>query len=238
MTPEEANRLLAHAAAFDNRQPSRVAAQAWAAALHDVPLDDDTLAAVARFYGTPPPRPGEKLWMQPHDVRTHRRLLRAERLEGFEYVPQPDDDDPARYLANLRAQRAAVAAGRRPAAPARPALPAAPDRDVAELVGGSIGRTVPNHDEPEPPKPGSPLSVPCPTCTARTGYHCRMRLGIRRTVHPTRARVAAGLPSYNPADQAEAERRRAASAAALANLSPAERAQLTAHIHAQQQEAS
>lgn len=210
---------------FDEYTPD-----AWHDLLGDQQLADAREAA-ARIARRQP-------FVAPSEILAEIRKIRSERLVGFEYVPMDADEDPRTYLANLRAQRAAVAAGRRPAAPARPALPAAPDRDVAELVGGSIGRTVPNHDEPEPPKPGSPLSVPCPTCTARTGHHCRMRLGIRRTVHPTRARVAAGLPSYNPADQAEAERRRAASAAALANLTPAERAQLAAHIHAQQQEAS
>lgn len=170
------------------------------------------------------------------EILTMIRLLRSERLEDFQYEPQPGDDNPRQYLANLRAQRAAVAAGRRPPVVEHPALPAAPDRDLQKAIESSFTREMPKQDEPEPSKPGSPLSVPCPTCAARIGHHCRMRVGIRRTtVHSTRQRVALGLPSYNPADQVEAERRRQASAAALATLTDAERAQLAAHIREQQE---
>lgn len=83
MNAIEANQLLAHAAAFDNRKQSDAAAQAWAAALHDIPLDADALAAVARFYGTDDPQATGQRWIQPHHVRTHRKAIRNERLAAM-----------------------------------------------------------------------------------------------------------------------------------------------------------
>jgi hypothetical protein len=49
MTPAEAARVLAKAAAFDQRTVGRADAMAWAEALEDV-APDDALAAVARHY--------------------------------------------------------------------------------------------------------------------------------------------------------------------------------------------
>jgi hypothetical protein len=114
MTPDEAIQLLAHAAAFDNRKPSAVAAKAWAAALHDVPLDEDALAAVARYYGLSTTTDDGPRWIQPHHVRAHRLALRDERG----HVPG--------YLAALREQRTRAASGH-----SVPAL-AAGDSDPAD----------------------------------------------------------------------------------------------------------
>lgn len=117
MNPSEAATLLAHASAFDNRRPNTAADQAWAAALHDIPLDHDTLAAVARFYGTPETHsPGAK-WIQPHHIRTHRAAIRADRFgppgPGLTSpIPPPHDpDDVPGYLRALRAQESRIAAG-------------------------------------------------------------------------------------------------------------------------------
>lgn len=116
MNSTEANQLLAHASAFDNRNPSAAAGKAWAAALHDVPLDADTLAAVARYYGThDPDEPGKK-WLQPHHVRTHRTAIRTARLgpvgPGLSpEIPAADPDDVPAYLAALRDQHGQAAAG-------------------------------------------------------------------------------------------------------------------------------
>ena len=89
MNPTEAAQLLAHAAAFDNRKPSAAASQAWSAALHDVPLDDDAYAAVARYYGVEDPQASGQRWMQPHHVRTHRKTLREARIAATP-LPAPD----------------------------------------------------------------------------------------------------------------------------------------------------
>lgn len=193
MTPQEAVRLLAHAAAFDNRQPSEAAATAWAAALHDMPADEDALAAIARFYGTPPARPGERLWIQPHDVRTHRSALLSERLSGFQYEPIPGDENPRVYLAETRRQRAAVAAGHRPAATHRPALTAGAT-DFDDLAK-SIGQTIPRDDRPQR---RGPMGVQCPICAARIGQPCRGHRGTRRGVHAQRKRTADGQPTTGP----------------------------------------
>lgn len=116
MNPTEAAQLLAHAAAFDNRKPSAAASTAWAAALHDVPLDEDATAAIARFYGTADEHETGQKWIQPHHVRQHRKALRAERLgpEGpglSGAIPAADPDDIPAYLAALRRQETEVADG-------------------------------------------------------------------------------------------------------------------------------
>ncbi|MFE9363712.1 hypothetical protein ACFYNN_13025 [Streptomyces sp. NPDC006978] len=226
MNTAEAGRLLMHAAAFDNRQPSAAAAEAWAAALGNMPLDSDTLAAVARYYSTPPARPGDRLWIQPHDIRTHRAAIRNDRLTGFVYEPQPDDDNPAAYLRNLRQQRALVAGGHREPAPARAALPPAnSDADRMKNTLALIGREVPKTDD-EGTATVSPLSVPCPMCHARLGQQCKRSGHPITTPHAARIRVASGDPAIDPADQQAADERRAAAAAYLARLTDDERAQL------------
>lgn len=115
MNASEASALLAHASAFDNRRPSQAASEAWAAALHDVPFDEDTLAAVARYYGTADAGDSE-VWIQPHHVRAHRTAVRNERLgppgPGLSpAIPAADPDDVPAYLAALREQNARAAAG-------------------------------------------------------------------------------------------------------------------------------
>ncbi|WP_263165444.1 hypothetical protein [Streptomyces sp. SCSIO ZS0520] len=212
MTPTEAARLLLHASAFDNRQPSEAAATAWSAALPDIPADADSLAAVARYYGTPPARPGERLWIQPHDVRTLRQQIRDERLTGFRYEPVPGDDQPAVYLAALKQQRAAVADGHRPPAIDRPALPGP---TMAEVLGGNWPMPpAPSEDAPVPRAHG-PLGVICPACGAPIGRPCKGSLRRQRPPHGARRRAAAGLPSVSDTP-ADIDARRAASARALA----------------------
>lgn len=226
MNRDDAKRLLAHCAAFDNRQPSLAAAEAWAAALHDVPADDDAFAAVARYYATPPRRPGDRLWIQPHDIRVGRQQLRAERLENFTYEPPTSDCDP-HYLARLRGQLAATADGRRPAPGAAPALESGPHpRFVKELEarGYRVGRPVPDAEEDGSTmaevtairRPG-PLGVECPVCRAPIGRPCKTRLRSKNSPKPhgARRRVAAGRPAATETP-AEIEKRRAAALAHLA----------------------
>lgn len=77
-------------------------------------------------------------FVAPAEIRAEVRRIRTGRLEGFIYVPVEGDDDPDVYLANLRAQRAAVASGRREAAPAE--LSPSPPRAeaVRALVAGAF----------------------------------------------------------------------------------------------------
>ncbi|WP_181785370.1 zinc finger domain-containing protein [Streptomyces phytophilus] len=210
MTPDDAKQLLAACAAFDNRQPSAIAARAWAHALPDITLDNDAIAAVARYYGTPPAKPGDRLWIQPHDVRTLRAQIRAERLANFTYEPPPGDADP-RYLERLRGQLDATASGTTAAPTTAPALEGGPHPDVAEQLE-HVGRTVPDRDDPDTPpikRPG-PLGIACPKCAAPTGRPCRLPSGTERRPHPARARVARGEPAALE-DPNEIARRRAVS---------------------------
>lgn len=222
MTPAEAAKLLGHCAAFDNRTVGETAARAWATALRDVPFDPDTLDAVARYYGTEPRKDGERLWIQPHDIRTHRRAIRSERATGFLYEPPAGQlEDPA-YLRRYRRQLDAVASGQQPAPTGRPALDGPPHPDVAERLA-EIGRTVPGEDEGVR-RPG-PLGIECPKCHAPIGRPCRfpgatVRTGIgkeRPTPHPARIRAVKG--DTEPTETAEdIERRRRAALQALARL--------------------
>lgn len=205
MTPAEASDLLSRCAAFDNRKPSLVAAQAWANALHDVPLDQDTFAAVDQFYATPPAKPGERLWIQPHDVRAHRRQIRADRTANFVYEPPAGDEDPA-FLTRFRAQLAAVASGIVAAPSTAPALEGGPHPDVVRALEG-VGREVLDDDEDQAAvaavrRPG-PLGRECPKCSASIGRPCRTPGGKERVPHPAR-RGEAGDPQCRNQQQRSA----------------------------------
>ena len=229
MTPDEAQQLLAACAAFDNRQPSQVAKRAWAMALRDIPLDQDSFAAVARFYGTPPKKEGERLWIQPHDVRSMRKTIRSERLEDFVYQPKADETG-AEYIARLRGQLDAVASGQVPADRTRIALEGGPTtRDVYELVQG-VGRHVPDDDVQatiNTIRRTGPLGIVCPKCEAAIGRPChgaggseKQPLGKpRRTPHADRTAAASGqyVPTAEERRQQE-QRQREASRRALERL--------------------
>ncbi|OIV38451.1 hypothetical protein BIV57_05440 [Mangrovactinospora gilvigrisea] len=169
MTPSEAARLLAHVAAFDRRTVGESDARAWAAALEDLPLDDDTMKAVVRYFAA------ESRWLMPADVRTGVRKIREDRARDIvgagqpAEVPDADPDDVQGYLAALRDQRTRAAAG----AVLRP-------RPVAELIA-SAGRPVVR------PATG-PLAVACPHCHSARGERCRLRSGGRlmSDYHPSR----------------------------------------------------
>ncbi|MGW6224906.1 zinc finger domain-containing protein [Streptomyces olivaceus] len=239
MNASEAAELLAHCSGFDNRQPSLAAAQSWAAALHDVPLDNDAKAAVARYYSTPPQNPSERLWILPHHVRTLRTKIRNARLENFQYEPMPDET-VGEYLARYRGQVQAIASGRMAAPSGRLALEGGPSREfVAELEarGWDGNRTVPDEDD-EPAaelidtvRRTGPLGVVCPMCSAEIGFPCKSSHGTKKhplgrplaKPHTARVRAASGEPQQTPEQRAaEEERIRAASARALARLDDAD----------------
>lgn len=236
MTPDDAARLLAACAAFDNRQPSEMAKRAWATALVDVPLDQDCFDAVAAFYGTPPQDPNQKLWIQPHNVRTLRTKIRNARLENFQYEPLPDETT-AEYLARYRGQVQAIASGRIAAPTGRLALEGGPSREfMAELEarGWDGNRTVPGEDDDEPAaelidtvRRTGPLGIVCPMCAAEIGHPCKSSHATKKhplgkplaKPHTARLRAASGEPQQTPEQRAaEEERIRAASARALARI--------------------
>jgi hypothetical protein len=235
MIKKEAAVLLAHAASFDNRQPSEAAAEAWAAALHDVPLDNDAKAAVAAYYTTAPQNPNERLWILPHHVRTLRTKIRNARLENFQYEPLPDET-VGEYLARYRGQVQAIASGRIAAPTGRLALEGGPSQGfMAELEarGWEGNRAVPG-DEDEPTvevidtvRRSGPLGVVCPMCAAEIGFPCKSSHATKKhplgkplaKPHTARIRAASGEQQQTPEQRAaEEERIRAASARALARL--------------------
>jgi hypothetical protein len=217
MNQKEAAELLGYCSGFDNRKPSLVAAIAWAAALHDVPLDQDAKDAVASYYTTPPKDPDGKLWILPHNVRTLRSKIRSARLENFQYEPVADETVPE-YLARLRGQTQAIASGRVPAPTGRLALEGGPSREfMAELEarGWQGNRTV---DDPEAElvdsvRRSGPLGIECPACHAAIGKPCKapgtsekQPLGkARLKPHSARVRAASGESELTPEQLAAQE---------------------------------
>ena len=228
MNPREAAQLLGHCAAFDNRKPSQAAAMAWAAALHDVPFDDDARAAVAAYYTTAPKDPEAKLWILPHHVRTLRSKIRSARLENFQYEPVADET-PAEFLARYKGQVQAIASGRVPAPTGRLALEGGPSREfMAELEarGWEGNRTVDDEETAEAElidsvRRSGPLGVECPACHAAIGKPCKGSGGTakqplgkpRLKPHTARLRAASGereLTAEQLAEQEQAIKARSA----------------------------
>lgn len=219
MNPAEAAELLMHAAAFDNRNGSTAAAKAWAAALHDVPLDNDARAAVAAYYTTPPKDPEAKLWILPHHVRSLRSKIRSARLDNFQYEPLADET-PAEFLARYKGQVQAIASGRVPPPTGRLALEGGPSREfMAELEarGWEGIRTV---DEPDVELidavwRSGPLGIVCPIekCRAAIGRPCKGPGGSekqplgkpRLKPHSARIRAASGERELTVEQLAEQE---------------------------------
>lgn len=196
MTKGEAAKLLAHAAAFDNRTVGEADAAAWSAALHDLPGDVDAFAAVARFYSEPT-RDGEtgRRWIEPHHVRTWRKKIRAERLGDTipAYTPSDRDESGPEFVARRRAQLAAIADGRMEPTPVRQ-LAGGPHPGVQRALEGAV-RAVDDElaDRPYVPQGfreragmsgrGPELRFACPKqgCGARERQPCRTPMGKPRS---------------------------------------------------------
>ena len=205
MTPDEAKRLLAHAAAFDNRKPSAAAAHAWAAALYNIPLDADTLGAVARYYSLPASDdPNDKRWIQPHHVRFHRAKIREPRIDASRpvYHGQPLETG-AESGQSIRALEQAAASGLIPPRTVREAIdtanPRLPLTPRLRAMIAAAGREVPDEDPQQPTTGYNVLGVRCPICHSTIGQACRNGRGVRLVhVHPGRKedaqRAAEGRP--------------------------------------------
>lgn len=197
MTPSEAATLLGHIAAFDRRTIGEVDARAWSAALHDTPLDRDTLNAVARYFATPPEKPDARRWLEPHHVRTLRAEIRAERIPdgAFTYPALGRDETGAEFVQRRRAQIQAIADGRLQAEPIRE-IAGGPHPNVAGALA-DIGR-MPVHIRAELAEAGigakrghwPELAIPCPlhACRALANRPCQTSKGRRMTqgTHPSR----------------------------------------------------
>lgn len=203
MDAVEATKLLAHAAAFDNRKPSKAASIAWAEALKDIPADADAFGAVARFYSKPTldgDLDGTR-WIQPHHVRQLRKEIRGERSPMPDSVPYPalgEDETGSEFVARRQAQLRAVADGRLQVEPIRQ-LEGGPHPSVAKALAG-IGQ-MPEHIRAELAEVGigrrrgmwPELAVACPLhhCRALPHRPCRTPSGreMKQGTHPSRREV-------------------------------------------------
>jgi hypothetical protein len=135
MTPQEAAKVLAKAAAYDNRQPNEAAVLAWSEALdRDLPLAD-ALRIVSEHYQD------ERAWIMPADINRRwrtlgkTRLAEAERL-GLPEAPDDIADDPQAWITWKRTQIRAIKAGASPEqaeTSAARAIRHAPTRERREL---------------------------------------------------------------------------------------------------------
>lgn len=229
MTPAEAARLLLHAAAFDNRKPSTGAAAAWSAALPDMPLDGDTLNAVAAYYGAAGD-PAERRWLQPHHVRHYRGLARVERITAanLRYDGQPGETG-AESGVNLRKLITAAGDGKIPARPLHElttgAQPAVTGRALLAIEAVKAAGEEATHPLPSR-RAGvvNVLGVPCPICLVPAARVCQSRRRKHRAdVHPARLedarRIAAGQPPADRSQIAVEERQRQEAAARALALS-------------------
>jgi hypothetical protein len=222
MNATEAAALLAHCSGFDNRQPSVAAAKSWAAALYDVPFDQDARDAVASYYTTPPQNPNERLWILPHHVKTLRTKIRSARLENFQYEPVAGETVPE-YLARLRGQTQAIASGCVPApkgqlAPGKGEPPRELMAGLSEL-GWQGNRTVDGDEHVveaeviDSVRRSGPLGIECPACHAAIGKPCKapgasekQPMGKPRLKpHTARLRAASGESELTAAQLASQE---------------------------------
>jgi hypothetical protein len=216
---EEAGRLLALAAARDQRTVGDADVLAWHADFNAAGLSyADADAALTRFYAVEMAslKTEDRRRVTTPDVISIARKIRSERLANFVYDPPPGDDDP-NYLARLRGQIEATATGRTPALTELPALEGGPHPSVAKALAG-IGQSVPGDGtadvEVDAVRRAGPLGTVCPKCSAAIGRPCRTPGGKERVPHPARK----GEASDPEQERAEIERRRATSAATLRRL--------------------
>ncbi|MFJ9448203.1 hypothetical protein ACIRRH_41265 [Kitasatospora sp. NPDC101235] len=216
MTPSEAAKLLAAAAAFDGRDAeSEAAARLWAEALADVPADADTFASVTRYYSTPPENSARRKWLEPHHVRTIRQEIRDARIPdgAFTYPLPTGSETGAEFVVRRRQQIAAIADGRINAEPIKQ-LKGGPHPSVADALTG-VGR-MPDHvrealadalpgrrarEEARLRGDADALAIPCPWCHAGTNDPCKRRRAAkgdkpgtwfhRTSPHPGRVDAAA-----------------------------------------------
>jgi hypothetical protein len=132
MTPADAARILAVAAAFDRRTVGELDAHAWADALHDLNPTDCLEAARAHYRHTTD-------WLMPAHIRTYVENVRRARIRSVPtHELDPDDADPndlPAYLAARRRRIQAIADGA--PIPPRPQLPR---RDVTGKIQGTLAK--------------------------------------------------------------------------------------------------
>lgn len=235
ITFEDASELLGLAAARDQRTVGRADIHAWQTDLAAAGITrDDAETALAAFYQEMASRqPQDRFRATPVDLIDIARRARRQRLANFRYDGDPDET-PHQYVARLRARTRAVADGRITPTDGLLALGPGANRDLGERLE-LVGRTVPNDDQQptnvrRPVRVG-PLTVPCPTCNALVGRHCRANGHPRTTAHSARRRAARDAHDLPREDPEQITARKDAAAAALAALTPEQRAQLDDFRH-------
>lgn len=177
---------------FDEYTPD-----AWHDVLADFALADARAAAAVVARKQP--------FVSPAEIIDEIRKIRDARADGFQgaghsaEVPDADPDDVQAYLSALRGLRTRAADGLQ-----------MKKRPIAQLLAG-VGREVPG--EIAAVKRPGPLGVECPNCGAAIGRPCRTPGGKERGPHSARLNGGAA-----PDEQAEIERRKAASARHLARV--------------------
>jgi hypothetical protein len=178
---------------FDEYTPD-----AWHDVLGDYELLDCRRAAAQVAKRQPFVSPAEIIAMI-----ESRRTSNARDIQGPGQpaeIPDADPDNVAAYIAAIRSQRTRAADG----------MELKP-RNISALLSG-VGHEVPADD-----KPRGPLGVPCPHCQATPLHACRSSSGRRLALfHPSRIESGHGRPVVSGTE--EMARRKAASAAALAQL--------------------
>ncbi|ARX85652.1 hypothetical protein SMD44_05116 [Streptomyces alboflavus] len=200
MTPAEAAELLAHCAAFDHRTIGESDARAWARALHDVPLDDDTRDAVAEHYAH------TDKWITVAQVRDMRARIRTGRIDAAHPVYDGNPDETGeQFITRRQAQIIAAAEGNLPARTITQAIGTGPSSDLLALTS-AVGHRVDGPAEAAPyvaeetrteirtTLPGNraalvELAVACPNerCRADIRHLCKNSHGTQlRNVHGRR----------------------------------------------------
>lgn len=227
ITFEDASTLLGLAAARDQRTVGRADILAWHADLSAAGLTrHDAEQALTAFYQEMAARqPQDRFRATPVDLIDIAKRARRERVANLRYDGDPDET-PRQYLNRLRARTAALADGRiGPDTGLRALGPGTPD---PRLLALTVGRDVPDDTTTGSRRPirTGPLTVPCPTCQAPLGRHCRSNGHPRTTPHATRRRAARDTQGQHRIDTDQISARQAASTAALARLTAGERTEL------------
>lgn len=196
MTPDETVVLARYVRALCPQQKfDEYTPDAWHDVLGEYRLADARAAAAAVAKRQP--------FVSPAEIIGQIKQQRGDRADSFQgpglpaEIPDADPDDVGAYLAALRAQRTRAADG----------FELKP-RKMAELLAG-VGREVPA-EVTAVRRPG-PLGSECPNCRAAIGRPCRTPGGKERAPHSARQ-------GNGGDEQAETERRKAASTRHLARV--------------------
>lgn len=202
MTPDETVVLARYVRALCPQQKfDEYTPDAWHDVLADFGLADARAAAAAVARRQP--------FVSPAEIIDEIRKIRDDRASSYQgpglsaEIPDADPDDVQAYLSALRGMRTRAADGLE-----------MKKRPIAQLLAG-VGREIP--DEQKAVRRPGPLGAECPKCKAPIGRSCRTPGGAERAAHT--ARSGGTDPA---AEQAEMERRKAASARHLARVESAD----------------